>query len=215
MSQLLADFDYYRQFIAECPSPEIVVLEVGAGYGEDTETLLAPVLATGRPFRLFSFEPEPRNVPAMRERATAPLIEIVEAAVGDRNALVDFRPSQNPQNWNQSGSVKEPVEHTKYWPYIAFLPPIKVKMVRLDDFCASRGVTHIDFIWADVQGAEDLVIAGAQQILASTRYFYTEFYEVEMYRGQLPLAEILRRLPGRWEIVRQWADNALIKNLTW
>jgi len=30
-------------------------------------------------------------------------------------------------------------------------------------------MTTIDFVWADVQGAEDLFIAGGQQALARTR----------------------------------------------
>ena len=58
-----------------------------------------------------------------------------------------------------------------------------------------------------------MVIDGGINALKRTRYFYTEFYDIEVYSGQLPLAEIHRRLPGRWRIVERYPTDVLFENL--
>ena len=88
-------------------------------------------------------------------------------------------------------------------------------MITLD----SMDFSKVDWIWCDVQGAEDLVIAGGQETLARTRFFYTEYIECEAYEGQIGRDEIHRRLPGTWRIAedyRQWAQggDCLFENLT-
>jgi hypothetical protein len=55
--------------------------------------------------------------------------------------------------------------------------------MRLDDV-VSLNDTVVDFMWVDVQGAEDLVFTGAKDVLSRTRYVYTE-YATDLYEGQL------------------------------
>jgi hypothetical protein len=83
--------------------------------------------------------------------------------------------------------------------------------MRLDDV-ESLAETTIDFIWVDVQGAEDLVFSGATGVLSRTRYVYTE-YATGLYEGQLNRDQLLRMFGTRWSIVHDFGGDILLKNL--
>ena len=190
-------FSRYKAVIENTDNP--VVLELGAAEGEDTVRYVDALLALKRPFRYIAFEPDERNLWHIDRMPLRNHFEVFPSAVGDRTGLVPWRSSNHPY----SGSVKEPKEHLTLYPGITFSDPQSVGMIRLDDV----GLSKVDWIWCDVQGAEDLVIAGGQETLARTRFFYTEYIECEAYEGQIGRDEIHRRLPGQWKIAedyRQW-----------
>ncbi len=86
-------------------------------------------------------------------------------------------------------------------------------VTRLDSFAAERKLRVIDFIWADVQGAEEQLVAGGQEALARTRYLYTEFNDQQLYEGQVGLNEILKRMPGTWEVAERFGgEDVLLRN---
>ncbi len=203
----------------------LTVIEIGAHDGSDSYKLrgLLPNC------RLFSFEPDPRNVAAIRARGFDRFTTLIESAVGDRDGTAEFHLSQadmahpsRPQwlrdeNWAGSSSLKRPKEHLKDHPWCRFDTTATVPIVRLDTFVRTQGLDRVDFIWADVQGAEDLVIAGAQETLGRTRYFYTEYDQRAMYEGQINLDTIRQRLPGgpeAWRVAARWPHDALMENLS-
>ncbi|MBL8990857.1 MAG: FkbM family methyltransferase, partial [Phycisphaerae bacterium] len=63
-----------------------VVVELGAHRGEDTMRLRA----TFPNARLYSFEPDPRNIHAMRQSGVAAFTTLIEAAVSDRDGEAPF-----------------------------------------------------------------------------------------------------------------------------
>ena len=194
-------FSRYKQVIENTDNP--VVLEIGAAEGEDTVRYVQALLDLKRPFRYIAFEPDERNVWRLTKLLTTHPFELVSHALGDKNGLVPWRSSNHPY----SGSVKEPKEHISLYPHISFSEPTMVYMETLDAVAARSSIGKVDWVWCDVQGAEDLVIAGAQKTLTHTRYFYTEYIEVEAYAGQIGRDEIHRRLPGNWVIsedYRSW-----------
>jgi hypothetical protein len=71
----------------------------------------------------------------------------------------------------------------------------------------------VDFIWADVQGAESDLIEGAPRILAATRYFYTEYSNNEWYEGQITLPGLVQKLPD-FELVRRYPMDVLFRSRT-
>ena len=191
------------------------VLELGAAEGEDTLRYVGALVALNRPFRYVAFEPDRRNVEKLKAHPLKDHFDLFPYALGDCNSSVTFHPSNHPY----SGSVKEPVEHLTLYPHIVFTDDYEVSMVRLDDAMRSAGVGKVDWIWCDVQGAEDLVIAGGQETFRRTHWFYTEYIECGAYRGQIGRDEIHRRLPGNWRIAedyRQWEQggDCLFRNLT-
>lgn len=202
--------------------PEPTIIEVGCHMGEDTLEM----------FRLFphakiiAFEPDPRSVAQLHARGFSKIATLVEAAVGAEDGSATFRLSSGspPKNdsafdpkyrnhpWTASSSLKAPKEHLKQFPWVKFDLTAKVKVMRLDTYFEQAKLDRVDFMWADVQGAEDLLIAGGQQTLARTRYFYTEFYDQELYEGQIDLRTIQSRLPGKWSLLARWDNDVLFKN---
>lgn len=203
------------------PGARLNIIECGAHDGSDSYSLRR----TFPNASIFSFEPDPRNIAKIRERGIDRFVDLNAAAVGDRDGTAPFHLSsanmakECPQwirssEWAGSSSLKEPVEHLKNQPWCEFNETIDVPILRLDSFRRLKGLEAVDLVWADVQGAEDLLISGAQETLAATSYFYTEYGEVEEYRGQLGLAQIMTRLPGLWEVVRQFPFDVLLRNVS-
>ncbi|MHC4332167.1 MAG: FkbM family methyltransferase [Planctomycetota bacterium] len=198
----------------------LTVIEIGCATMDDTIRMLGTIDQLGMDYEYYAFEPDPRNVEKCQNSSDFTRVHFTAAAVGDANKRVQFNQSsgKNPTygyDHTISGSVKAPVQHLSAHPWCKFESKVEVPMMRLDDFARLWSIGVVDFIWCDVQGAEDLVITGAQEVLSRTRYFYTEYYENEMYKGQIGIQEMLRRLPGgvdNWEIVHTWPNDVLFMN---
>lgn len=197
-----------------------VVVELGAHQGEDT-VQLRRVFPNAL---LYSFEPDPRNIHAMRQNGTACLTTLIEAAVADHDGTAEFHLSSadmrsapawvKSEDYAGSSSLKPAAGLARSHPWCNLDKSVIVRTVTLDTFARARGIEHIDFLWADVQGAEDLLIAGGQRILANTGFLYTECSDQGEYQGQIGLDEIVRRLPGHWEVVERFPYDVLLRNLT-
>lgn len=201
-----------------------VIIELGAHYGQDTIELRR--LFPGA--RIWAFEPDPRNIYRLKQGNIHKAATIVEAAVGDHDGTATFhlssgmppkgdlhyQPGMPKEPWSYSSSLKAPVKHLEEVPWVKFDRTATVQVMRLDTFYQREGLTAIDFIWADIQGAEDLMIAGGQTALAHTSYLYTEYADEEVYKGQISLREIIGRLPGKWEVVVDFNRDALLRNIT-
>ena len=84
-------------------------------------------------------------------------------------------------------------------------------MIALDSFCRQQGLDRIDFIWADIQGAEGEMVRGGMQALERTRYLYTEYSDDELYENQASMREILELLPD-FRVLELWPDDVLLEN---
>ncbi len=88
-----------------------------------------------------------------------------------------------------------------------------MKTQRLDTFAAQHHLRQLDLVWAEVQGAEDLLVAGGLETLSRTRIFFTRHADVELYRGQLSLKGIGQKLPGRWQVIGHLDHEVMFKNV--
>ena len=180
--------EFSRLFRANAP---ITIFDIGCCEGEDSIgfSLHFPKA------RVFAFEPLPDNQRICRENFQlyhAGQIELVPIALCDRTGTTDFYISSGaPQNkqpdWNygnKSSSVLPPKSEGPMLGWVEFREKITVQCSTLDRFCQERGVTAIDVIHMDVQGAESLVLAGAAQILPRVGAIWLEVSSVENYAGQ-------------------------------
>lgn len=177
-------------------------LELGAHRGTDTVWMAAiPDVF------IYAFEPDPRN-----SQPPKPNVIPHKAAIADRNGRAPFILSQHGwgQEWTHSSSIKRPKNHLSRHP-VTFGETIEVDAITLDTFCHRQGLGVIDFIWANVQGAEGEMIRGGKQTLARTRYLYTEYSDDEPYEGQVTLREIMDLLPD-FRVLELWLDNVLLEN---
>lgn len=85
---------------------------------------------------------------------------------------------------------------------------IEVQSTTLDRWCKKQNVNGIDIMWMDVQGAELLVLKGADKILENTRIIMTEVGLKPYYEGHTLKQEIdtflfakgFRELEGAFEL---------------
>lgn len=195
-----------------------VILDIGTNNGGHTRAF----------FDLFpygiihSFEPDPRCIAKFRSNlASYPRAKLHEIAIGAHDGSAEFYASggQNlavgyemPEGWDMSGSLRKPKEHLTVNPGITFDNKYSVTVQTLDSWFNASELDRIDFIWADVQGAEgDLIEGGVKTFAKKVKYFYTEYSDTELYENQLNLSSILTMLPD-FEIVMQFECDVLLKN---
>jgi 2-O-methyltransferase len=211
---------FFRSGVLPMDRP-FTFFEIGAHVGQHTRWFLEIFPRAD----LWIFEPDPRNAGELRRLGLDKRTRLFEVAVGDRDDTMTMNlssgilkkglPEFSNVNWTFSSSLKKPKKHLERYPWVKFAFTARVRVARLDSLKAEHGFGDIEFLWADIQGAEDMMIAGGQETLARTRYVYTEFGEVEYYEGQIGLQEIRRRLPGgerQWEVVFVQDDDVLLKN---
>lgn len=193
-----------------------VILDIGANCGQTTAELLKVMPGA----TIFAFEPDPRAIAKFRRNISHPRVQLQECAVGAENGTISFHQSSGAEHlaeyadgWDQSGSIRKPRSHLQVWPWVKFDKQIEVPIVRLDDWAKQHGIKSVDFIWADVQGAESDLIEGASGILSATRYFYTEYSNSEWYEGQVTLPGLVQMLPD-FELLRRYPMDVLFRNRT-
>jgi FkbM family methyltransferase len=163
-----------------------LILEIGANCGQSTITFLEQMPHA----KVHCFEPDPRAIAKFKAMIHHSQVQLIEAAVGANSGVVMFNQSSgaehiDPAGWDHSGSIRKPKSHLQVFPGVKFEKQIPVPMIKLDDWARDNQIGEVDFIWADVQGAESDLILGAQETLQRTRYFYTEFSDDEQYEGQI------------------------------
>jgi len=197
-----------------------VFVEVGMHFGTDTQEFrrMHPNA------RIVSFEPDPRNIQMIKNLGNDKICELYDLALSNINGSMDFHLSSgNAKNrvtetlfqetdWSFSSSLKKPTGHLKLHNWVSFPKTIQVQCCRLDDFKPLKN-TKIDFIWADVQGAEDLVFSGGLETLKNTHYVYTEYCNNELYEGQINLKQILELFGNDWKILNVIGDDVLLENI--
>lgn len=179
-----------------------VFLELGAHQGTDTEWLARIPDVT-----VHAFEPDPRNHPAAGHN-----VIVNRVAISDRDGRQPFILSTQGwgREWTYSSSLKQPKNHLIHYP-VTFGEAVEVDTVCLDSYCRQHVPGVVDFIWADIQGAEGEMVRGGLETLARTRYLYTEYSDGELYEGQATLPELLALLPG-FRVREVWAENVLLAN---
>ena len=195
--------------------PDPVILDIGCNDGTHTNMFLS--LFPGA--RVFCFDPEWRARKRFVVNVKDTRAKLYATAVGAYDGQAAFYPSEGdgvlqPKDWDYSGSIRRPKNHLKVHPWCKFREHQPVSITRLDTWAQAYLVDDeriVDFIWADVQGAEIDLIQGGLATLGCTRYFFTEYSDGELYEGQVGLAKILQLLPD-FEIVHQYPEDVLLRN---
>lgn len=195
-----AELEFRQLFRAAEP---LVICDIGACEGEDSVRYARAYPRA----RVFAFEPLPANQVLVRAnfvRYAVPNAELVPLALSDRAGEAVFHVSSGRppelfagENWNygnKSSSLLGPAQAVPMHGWIEFKETITVPTGSLDDFCAQRGLDHIDFIQMDVQGAEQLVLAGATAMLPHITAIWLEVSAREHYRGQALAADITQHM---------------------
>lgn len=167
-----------------------LVLDIGCYNGKDSMEL-SYVLGC----EVHCFEPDPLSQDLFEQtHAGNKDLILYKCAVSNIDGEIDFHQSNHPQ----SNSIREPKLHVDVFPGVKFDEVIKVQSIKLDTWlrnfqlfdagrkwmASSKHDVIIDFIWADVNGAEKDLILGGLNALAKTRFLYIEVAQKELYKGQ-------------------------------
>lgn len=150
-----------------CPGD--IVLDVGANIGI-TALRLSAAVGNGR---VYAFEPDPQNYSDFLNHVhTNDLHNIAtfQFALGEGEATGSLRrpvPGNRGCNWVDTDEVKGSLE---------------VRVATVDDFCVSEGLSRIDLIKIDTEGAELAVLRGAR--MAIDRWKPRLFLEVDAHNIQ-------------------------------
>jgi len=191
----------------------LIIFEVGSCEGEDSIRLK-------RRFPnaiIYTFEPLPSNVKKIKEhfkKYDLPTKRVFQLALSDSNGTAEFfvssgQPTHIPESeksdhWdfgNKSSSLLPPKEHKKTLSWIKFKDKVKVKTQRLDDFCRQNQISKIDFAYIDVQGAELMVLNGANDMLSKISSVWLEVEAIELYANQ----------PLKDDVEKFMATNGFVK----
>ena len=194
------------------------ILEIGANCGQTTVEF-AKLMPSAT---ICCFEPDPRAIRKFKSnmsRFEKNDIRLFEMAIGAKNGTIPFFQSAGlehveefKEGWDHSGSIKKPKNHLEVYPWVKFENQIDVPIMTLDSWGQENSIGDVDFIWADVQGAEADMISGAQQTLKRTKYLYTEYSNDEHYDGQVNLSDILKMLPD-FRILKIFENDVLLINI--
>lgn len=197
----------YAVEIIRAAGPGATIIELGAHHGNDTVVLYDAAFS---PVSYIAVEADPRNVSILSNRVGHRYVQVIRAAIWDKCELVTLYLSEG--HGNGSSSVREPLEHVRHFPHIAFNHTTEVQAITLDAIAAD--CSGVDLIWCDIQGAERNMIAGGRATLARTKWLLTECDRFEMYAGQATRDELLEILGPDWELVAEWRENAnlLLRN---
>lgn len=140
-------------------APGAVMLDIGAHIGYMTLKAARVVGAEGR---VIAFEPNPRTADVLRRNIAASgagNVEVIQAAcAADKGEMVLFVPLGD-----NSGVTSLAASHA------GPATPVTVPVRRLDDVVEELGLSRVDVIKIDVEGAETLALRGAAKTLTRFR----------------------------------------------
>lgn len=193
-----------------------VLFEFGAHHGKECHMLCSWL--TGPFSAYYAWEPDPRNIARIKMQGLPPGVVLVEAAIGAADGKALFHLSSGieegaAEHHTYSSSILQPSDELKKWfPWMRFEGTAEVPVRALDSFCHEHKVEHIDFIWADIQGAERYLVEGGQEMLKKTKYLYIEQTVYRYYEGQWTYREMLRTLSDRWKVAYRFPNDVLLYN---
>jgi FkbM family methyltransferase len=148
--------DTERRFVEKLLRPGMTMLDAGAHHG--LYTLLA-AKRVGRAGRVIAFEPSPREHRRLEKHVRVNRcrnVHMEQCALAKMNGVTDFFVVESYHDWGNSlrpPAVAAPVNR------------VRVQMRRLDDVLEGLGVSQVDFIKLDVEGAELEFLEGAPRLL--------------------------------------------------
>mgnify|MGYP001766056406 CR=1 FL=1 len=150
-------------FLEQMARDWTLLLDVGANESD----YAAKVREVNPACKVICFEPNLELIPDLQKRGFA---EIHHLAVGDTNGHISIH--INTADPSQSSIFRKNRD--------TFMRA--VPCVRLDDFCSSRDMGHIDLVKIDTEGNEIAVLRGMSRLIANTAVDLIQFEYGGTYR---------------------------------
>lgn len=185
-------------FFCDHFKPGMTFVDVGANVG--LYSALAIHQGAGA---VLAVEPHPEAFPFLQKTIAAnePGCPVATENAAAGNARGELNLYSNPENKGDNRLYPDPMLSGCH----------KVKVETLDELCAKNGITSIDLLKVDVQGAEMLVFQGAKNILAASSrcLIMTEFWAGGLRKCGTDPREYLVFFSTQGFELRELADGAL------
>jgi FkbM family methyltransferase len=192
-------------------SKEPVILEAGVGKGIHTVAFAEAFPQA----RIFGFEPIIELYREAESRCNKyPNIKLFNLAIFDTNSdKVELYWSEREAH--ESASVLEPNDFMKdYFPQIRFESTRTVEGITLDTFVKSEGITTIDLLWLDLQGAELRILThGANHTLEITQSVHIEVARKQVYHGASLIQEVTEFFSSKGFSIREKEMGLVFGNI--
>jgi FkbM family methyltransferase len=215
----------FKQIISESENP--IVFEFGACDGYHSKLMLDELSRQkGNNFTYHLFEPNDE----LHVKITGNIghysnnknIKLCGYAIGSTIGEFEFYKSGGVSkdekgniidSYYGSSSIRKPKLVTEAWKDMTF-ETTKVHITTLDTHIELYNLNDkvIDFIWADIQGAEvDLINGGKMAFEKNVKYLYTEYTDSELYEGEIGRQQILDMLHN-FELIEDYGGDMLLRN---
>jgi FkbM family methyltransferase len=165
------------------------ILDIGAHVGAVTKIYreLFPQAS------IHCFEPFSQSFQSLSKNLKGdPLAFCYETAVCEKDGTASLNANRNSQT---NSLLKTDERASLFWGegVLETSQQFEVNTITLDTFCFEKGISHVDILKLDTQGAEFSAILGAKEILANQRIslIYTELIICPTYERQHKLHEYL------------------------
>lgn len=136
------------------PKPGDIVVDVGAGIGTETVPFAQAVGPTGR---VVAIEAHPRTCEALRRtvvRSGLTNVTVVHAATADREGELRITDT----DFHIGNTI------------VAATSGLPVRALTLDQLAREQGITRIDYLKMNIEGAEGLAIGGMAEMIGATTH---------------------------------------------
>lgn len=154
------------------------ILDIGANTGQFSRTVHALLPHAS----IYAFEPQADCFEVIRQGfAGAPNLHAVQTAVGDEDGEITFHRNE----FSQSSSILELTDtHKDAFPWAQESCEIQVPIHRLDTLQSDIDLTSAVLIKIDVQGYEDRVLRGGEQVVRQADFVLIETAFEQLYEGE-------------------------------
>ncbi len=172
--------------------PIRTVFDIGANFGSFSEQVLKDLA----PQRIYAFEPIKTHFENLCKKwPEGGLVIPVRMAMGNRSGTVDFNINSDP-SYNHSLLNKD--ARSDGWANVEHVAVEQVDCETVDNFCMERGIQRIDILKVDTEGADLMVLQGADSMLRDQAIdlVYVEILMKPLFDGQGSLRQFLEVMEG-------------------
>ena len=203
--------DKVAEVLAQSEKP--IMIELGGCDGYHSNIIISHISKITTDFTYIILEPVPRLAKQIENLLSwCSNVQVYQKAIGASNEVVPFYESDT--KYYGSSSIRKPTaKNFEFWSDMQFHEST-CETIMLDTLIEKCGLKDktIDFIWADVQGAEKDLIMGGKETLKNTKFFFTEFVAHEVYEGQIfEFDEICSYLPN-FNVAHRFEHDILFQN---
>ena len=185
-------YDIPKYILKKYLPANTVIIDCGANEGSDSVEL-ARVFPRGT---IHSFEPVPEMFQRLKDSTKKYRnIRCYELALSSETSKVKMFLSSGASDG--ASSLLQPKSVLEDHKGLYFNNTIEVQCMSLDDWAAANGVSHVDFLWLDMQGGEYKTLHASNKIIDTAKVILSEVSLKETYEGVPLYPEFRKWLAGK------------------